>query len=123
MLTLKLTAGHIARSTSTLRAQMMHEAVNLGDCTAIPCIAILAVAWGPMSALLNVASIEQCTAALPCTLPHLLKGELSGLSDAIVSSALRNLKGAHARVAIDVLLEMRNDVTNAVWAQVVDALA
>lgn len=119
--TLRATVGHLTTSSNSLRAQMIHEAANLTDVDAIPCIAILAAAWGPTSALLSMTSIEQCILALPYTLSHLLRGELSGMMETLVSCLLRNLNGKYSKVATDTLLELRDDVTLALWSQIVDS--
>ena len=119
--TLRATAGHLTTTSNSLRAQMIHEAANLTDVDAIPCIAILAVAWGPTSSLLSMTSTEQCILALPYTLSHLLRGELSGMVETLVSCLLRNLNGDYSKVATDTLLELRDDVTPALWSQIVDS--
>jgi hypothetical protein len=119
--TLRAMVGHLTTSSNSLRAQMIHEAANLTDVDAIPCIAILAAAWGPTSALLSMTSIEQCILALPYTLSHLLRGELSGMMETLVSCLLRNLNGKYSKVATDTLLELRDDVTLALWSQIVDS--
>lgn len=123
MITLKATARNLADSTTALRAQMVHEAANLVDDQSIPCLSILAAAWGPTSSLLPMMSVEQCVRALPYTLNHLLQGDLSGLMDSSVSSVLRNMKGSHSRVAIDALLELRNSISSALYVQMIDAIA
>lgn len=123
MITLKATARYLVDSTTALRAQMVHEALNLADDQSIPCLSILAAAWGPTSSLLPMMSVEQCVHVLPYTLSHLLQGDLSGLMDSSVSSVLRNMKGSHSRVAIDALLELRNSISSALYVQMIDAIA
>jgi hypothetical protein len=121
--TLRATAGCLTSSSNSLRAQMIYEAANLTDADAIPCIAVLAAAWGPTSSLLSMMSVEQCVHALPYTLSDVLRGELSGVMETLVSCLLRNLNGSHTKLVTDTLLELRDDVTPALWSRIVDALA
>ena len=122
VLTLKATAGILQTSSSALRAQMLHETIGLAHDDAIPCMAVLATAWGPAASLLALASVEQCVLALPFTLPHLLRSELTGMIDAVASGLLKNLKGQYSSIVADTLLELRQDVTAASFGQMVDVL-
>ena len=121
VLTLKATAGILQTSSSALRAQMLHETIGLTHDDTIPCMAVLAAAWGPTASLLVLASVEQCVLALPFTLPHLLRSELTGMIDAIASGLLKNLKGKYSSIVADTLIELRQDVTAASFGQMVDA--
>jgi hypothetical protein len=101
---------------------MLHETIGLAHDDAIPCMAVLATAWGPAASLLALASVEQCVLALPFTLPHLLRSELTGMIDAVASGLLKNLKGQYSSIVADTLLELRQDVTAASFGQMVDVL-
>lgn len=117
--TLKIVAPKLSSAPLALKVQMLHEATRLPD-DSLSCVSILAAAFGPSETLLPLMSVEQCILSLPYNLPLLIRGDMSGLTDTLVTGLLKHLRGQHAQSVHDTLCELVTDLSSNLLNAVLD---